>query len=116
MFALIKSNLPSPFTSAAATECGAAPTTGEEASTKEKLVVQFKKPKELTVRRSTPVTPAPFPASVLLPLVSSVTPLKLFEPRKTWLALSSPTLVESRASAKVPLVILDASRLGIWLV
>src|SRR5262245_148890 len=65
-FALIRSTLPSPFTSAAATERGARPTAGEEAVTKlpKRLEVQLMAPKELAVARFTLVKPAASPANV----------------------------------------------------
>ncbi len=52
------------------------------------------------------VNPAPsplkLPANLLAVFVRHTTPLKMFDPVKTWFAFSRPTLVERRASLRIP--------------
>ena len=78
-FALIKSSRPSPLTSADVTDEGSPPTPGEEDSTKLPLLVPIvNTPWPLTLRKSTPVRPAPFPLNApvrftpVAPLVSTL--------------------------------------------
>jgi len=70
---------------------------------------RFVRPAPLTL-----VKPAPFPlklpTNLFAALVRELTPLNVFEPAKVWLAVSRGTLFESRASARVPDVMLEALR------
>ena len=58
-----------------------------------------------------PPLPLKLPLNAFARLPAVITPLKVFEPVKVWLALSSATLVDRRASAIVPLAKFQALRL-----